>query len=200
MKKTAGKKPPILCGIEILAEDWCPYKQKKFPLAVYSTGVDDNSRLLPDGAVDSHWRLIQGNDQTWKGPKTYTVLSAKAPIPPWSKQTADSKSKWITPRADGVDIPGGTYIYEQTFNIDERIVLSTASVFGRFMGDDAVDSIKINGVKIGEGAGFAQWTNFLITEHLVVGENTLQVTVKNTGEKANPHALRIELTGWANEK
>jgi len=202
LKKTAGKnqKPPILCGIEMIAEDWYPYKQKKFPIAVYSTGVDDNNKLLPDGAVDLHWRLVHGNDKTGKDQKTYTIQSAKAPIPPWSKQTADSKSKWITLRADGVDIPSGTYVYEQTFNLNQRIDLHTASVFGRFTGDDAVDSININGIKIAEGAGFAHWTNFLITEHLVAGENTLKVTVKNTGKKPNPHGLRIELTGWADGK
>jgi hypothetical protein len=99
-----------------------------------------------------------------------------------------------------VDVPAGTYVYQQTFNIDKRIDLSTASVFGRFTGDDAVENFSINGVKIAEGTGFAKWTNFLITEHLKAGENTLKVTVKNTGETPNPHALRIELTAWADEK
>ena len=176
------------------------YEQKEFPIAVCSTGVDDDNRLLPDGAVDSHWRLTRSSDDTWKGPENYTVRSATAPIPPWSEQTSDSKSKWITPRADGVDVSPGTYVYEQTFNIDEQMDLETASVFGRFMGDDIVERIEINGVKIARNAGFAKWLDFLVMEHLVAGENTLRIVVKNSGEDANPHGLRVEMNGWAEGK
>lgn len=176
------------------------YEQKELPIAVCSTGVDDNNRLLPDGAVDSHWRLTKSSDDVWKGPKNYTVRSATAPVPPWSEQTSDSKSKWITPRADGVDVSPGMYVYEQTFNIDERMDLETASVFGRFMGDDIVEGIEINGVKIARNASFAKWLDFLVVEHLVAGENTLRIVVKNSGEGANPHGLRVELIGWAEGK
>jgi len=176
------------------------YEQKELPIAVWSTGVDDDNRLLPDGAVDSHWRLTQSSDDTWKGPKSYTVRSATAPIPPWSEQTSDSKSKWITPRADGVDVSPGAYVYEQTFNIDERMDLETASVFGRFMGDDIVEGIEINGVKIARSASFAKWLDFLVMEHLVAGENTLRIVVENGGEGANPHGLRVEVNGWAEGK
>ena len=176
------------------------YEQKEFPIAVYGTGVDDERRLLPDGAVDSHWRLAGSGDGKWAGPKTYMVRSATAPIPPWSEQTSDSKSKWITPRADGVDVSPGTYVYEQTFNIDGRMDLETASVFGRFMGDDIVERIEINGVKITGTASFATWLDFLIMEHLVTGENMLRIVVKNSGEGANPHGIRVELSGSADGK
>jgi len=176
------------------------YEPKEFAIAVYGTGVNNDSRLLPDEAVDSHWLLIESSDDIRKGPKTYVVTSDAAPIPPWSEQKPDSKSKWITPNAGGVDVAPGQYVYEQTFDIDERMDLDTASVFGRFMGDDIVERIEINGVKIAENASFAQWVDFLVMEHFVVGENTLRIVVKNSGEGANPHGLRVELNGWADGK
>ncbi len=176
------------------------YEQKELPIAVYSTGVDDEHRLLPDGSIDTHWRLTDSSDDKWIGPNTYTVRSATAPIPPWSEQTSDSKSKWITPRADSVDVAPGIYIYEQTFNIDERVNLETASLFGRFMGDDIVERIEINGVKIDGTASFATWINFLIIEHLVTGENILRIVVKNSGNNSNPHGIRIEISGSADRK
>jgi hypothetical protein len=175
-------------------------EQKELTITIYSTGVDDGGRLLPDGAVDSHWRLAQGEDGTWKGPKTYTVRSATAPIPPWIEQTATAKSKWITPNTDGVDVAGGTYVYEQTFTIDARMDLNTASVFGRVSGDDVVTSIAINGEKVGGSTNFANWLEITITDHLVVGENTLRVVVRNDGDAANPHGVRVELTGSADAK
>lgn len=176
------------------------YEEKELSIAVFSTGVDNDKKLLPDGAVDSHWRLTQSSDDQWKGPESYTVWSEKAPVPPWSEQKPDSKSKWITPRADSVDVSPGKYVYEQTFRIDERMDVETASVFGRIMSDDIVERVEINGVKIGVDAGFAKWLDLLIIEHLVVGENTLRVIVRNSGENINPHGLRVELNGWADDK
>ena len=99
-----------------------------------------------------------------------------------------------------MDVSPGMYVYEQTFNIDERMDLETVSVFGRFMGDDIVDRIEINGVTIVRNASFAKWLDFLVMEHLVVGENTLRIVVKNSGEGTNPHGLRVELNGWAEGK
>ncbi len=176
------------------------YEPKGLSIAVWGTGVDDDNRLLPDGAVDSHWRLTQSSDDGGKGPNSYTVGSETAPIPPWSEQRSDSKSKWITPRSDGVDVSPGAYVYEQTFDVDERMDLETASIFGRLMGDDIVERIEINGVRIGGTASFAKWMDFLIIEHLVAGENTLRITVRNSGEAMNPHGLRVELNGGADEK
>lgn len=176
------------------------YEAKKFPIAVYSTGVNSKHRLLPDSAVDLHWRLADGGDQPLSNPNTYVVRSATAPIPPWSEQTSNSKSKWITPRVDGVDLSPGVYVYEQKFMIDEQMNPETVSLFGRVMGDDIVDRIEINGVKIAESDSFAQWVDFLIIEHLVAGENVLRVFVKNNGDASNPHGMRLEISGSADGK
>ena len=78
--------------------------------------------------------------------------------------------------------------------------LETASVFGRFMGDDIVERIEINGVKIAGPASFATWLDFLVMEHLVTGENILRIVVKNSGKNANPHGIRVELSGSADGK
>jgi hypothetical protein len=176
------------------------YEQKELSIAVWSTGVGDDDQLLADGAVDTHWRLTESSDDRWKGPETYAVRTETAPIPPWSEQKPDGKSKWIVPPADGVNVSPGRYIYEQIFNIDERADLETASVFGRLMADDLVQRIEINGVTMTGNASFAEWFDFLIIDHLLVGENRLRIIVRNSGTEANPHGLRVELSGWADSR
>jgi len=176
-------------------------EKKELVIGVYSTGVDVERKLLAAGALDSHWQLVDSKDAKWTGPGVYAVRLEKAPIPPWLKQEADPNSQWITPSAEGVDVVGGTYIYEQKFKIEDNMNLETASVFGRIVGDDVMESVEINGVKINAVEVYCdRWLDLLIMEHLVAGENTLRVVVKNGGEGANPHGVRIELTGGADKK
>ncbi len=174
-------------------------EEKEFTIAVYGTGVDDDHKLLADGAVDPHWRLVESSDARWKGPRAYVVDAEAAPVPPWPERKPDAKSKWIAPTGGAVVAPG-EYIYEQTFIIDDRMDVETASVFGRFMGDDTVDRIEINGAKVTGSASFAKWLDFLILEHLLVGENRLRIVVENAGNSANPHGLQVEVTGFADGK
>jgi len=174
---------------------------KQLVIGVYSSGVDDERRLLAGGALDTHWQLVESKDGKWAGPGVYAARLEQIPSPPWLKQETDAKSQWITPSAEGVDVVGGRYVYEQKFKIDETMNLATASVFGRIVGDDVVESVEINGVKINAAeVNCDRWLDLLIMEHLVAGENTLRVIVKNDGEGANPHGVRVELTGGADKK
>jgi len=174
---------------------------KELVIGVYSSGVDDERHLLAGGALDTHWQLVESKDTKWAGPGVYAVRQENIPTPPWLKQGADAKSQWITPNAEGADVVGGRYVYEQKFKIDETMNLATASVFGRIVGDDIMESVEINGVKINAAeANCDRWMDLLIMDQLVAGENTLRIVVKNSGEGANPHGVRIELTGGANKK
>ena len=172
--------------------------KKEFPISVFSTGVDSEGKMLDDRAVDSHWRLLQSADARWKGPNTYAYASDTPPTP--AGATPSTASKWITPSGDLLGLPNGRYVYEQTFRLD-GLDTQTASIFGRVTADDRVEEIELNGVNIGQaGADFAAWRELIITDHFVAGTNTLRIVVKNNGPGANPHGLRLELSGSADRK
>jgi hypothetical protein len=173
---------------------------KERTIAVYSTGMDDDRELLPDGAIDRHWRLVESGDGKRVGPLTYAVPTAKAPIPPWIEQGPESKSRWITPNPDDVNVSHGTYIYEQEFRIDDCMDLETVSLFGRVAADHDVVHMQINGAEVKAAGHFTTWVDFLITDHFVVGENSLRVVTANDGDAPNPHGLRVELEGFADLK
>jgi hypothetical protein len=97
-------------------------------------------------------------------------------------------------------MPNGRYVYEQTFLLD-GLDLRTASIVGRMTADDFIERIELNGVNAGQaGADFAAWRELIITDHFIAGTNTLRIIVKNNGAGANPHGLRLELTGSADRK
>jgi len=183
-------------------EDYLKRKQarakKEVSIRIFSTGVDDHHRLLDDRAIDSHWRLVQSADSQWPGPNTYAFESDTPPTPPGTERS--TASKWITPNGNLLGMPNGSYIYEQTFLLD-GLDLRTASIVGRMTADDFIERIELNGVNAGQaGADFAAWRELIITDHFIAGTNTLHIIVKNNGAGANPHGLRLELTGSADRK
>lgn len=176
------------------------HEKKEIRIAIYSTGVDDDHRLLKQASPDPHWRLAAGSDRQWSGPRTYVAGNTTAPIPPWLAQSNDSKSQWISPRKNNTEVAGGIYAYEQTFDLID-VDLETVSIFGRIAGDDSVNHIEMNGKNVGQGgATFIAWQDFLITDHFIAGKNTIRVVVTNDGEGVNPHGLRVELIGYADGK
>jgi len=174
------------------------HEKKELPIKIFSTGVDDNHRLLDDQAVDSHWRLTQSADDRWKGPDTYAYDSDTPPTPAGAARSM--ASKWITPSGILRGLPNGRYAYEQTFQLDGAD-LKTASIVGRMTADDVIEKIEFNSVNIGQaGSDFSAWRELIITDHFVTGTNTLRIVVKNSGPGFNPHGLRVELSGSADRK
>ncbi len=174
------------------------HEQKAFPIAVYSTGVNDQREALADRAADPHWRLVKSADSTWGGPAAYAAMADTAPDCPWKLRS--TASKWITPNSRSLEVSNGTYIYEQTFSLG-GLDAETASIVGRVMADDVVDHFEINGANIGqEGASFEKWQDFVVMDHFVAGINTLRIVVNNGGSGANPQGLRVELSGSADGK
>jgi hypothetical protein len=171
-------------------------EKKEFPLGVFGTGVDDDHKLLADGAVDPHWRLTRTADDRWKGPETFAATFGR-PAAPAGEVPA---SKWIVPSRDLLGVARGKYVYEQTFRLD-GVAPETASIVGRITGDDVVTRIELNGADLGQsGADFAAWRELIIADHFVAGTNTLRIHVQNDGQGLNPHGLRVELSGSADAK
>ena len=156
------------------------------------------TRLLADRGIDSHWRLTQSADERWKGPRPMRPI--RIPLQLRRGRLLLRPPEWIVPSQDLRGVAQGTYVYEQTFQLD-GVDPETASIVGRLSADDVVDHIEINGVNIGQGgASFAGWLDFVVMDHFVAGMNTLRIVVNNHGDGPNPHGLRVELSGSADRK
>lgn len=164
---------------------------------LFNTGVDDAGALLPAGARDPHWRLVQSADASVPGPAAYVVREG-FPIPPWIANGPDSK--WIAPRADqsGGNVPGN-YTYQLVFDLT-GFDPATAALTGRWSSDNAGLEVRLNGQPTGvtfDGNFGAFSPEFTLRTGFLEGTNTLEFVVNNAGDSVNPTGFRAELRGTA---
>ena len=151
---------------------------------LFNTGVDDSGRVMPAGAQDLHYQLIQSA----AGGSTAFVVSGTLPTP-WL--TNDNFSKWISPRADArAGVAAGTYVYRTGFDLSAVDPLS-AQVQGRVAVDHRVLDILLNGLS----TGISYFGSTLFSPDFVIGSgfkpglNTLDFVVDN---RASASGLRAE--------
>ncbi|HEY2951091.1 MAG TPA: lamin tail domain-containing protein, partial [Verrucomicrobiae bacterium] len=164
---------------------------------LFNTGVDGAGALLPAGAVDSHYRLVQSADAGFSGPDTMVVNEAY-PIPPWLFN--GPASKWIAPRADqGVGNAEGNYTYRLTFDLT-GLQTASAQVTGQWTSDNGGMDMLLNGISLGlsQGGDFTRFAGqFALAGGFVDGLNTLDFVVNNAPAGVNPTGLRVEISGVA---
>jgi hypothetical protein len=161
-------------------------------------GLVNSGRLANDSAVttgtvlEQNWLL--GSTSPWNGTGINSAWLAN-----------NSTSRWMTPASNAnQSFPAGTSLYSLSFDLTDFIP-STASFSGRFLVDNRVTALTLNGnpllsIPVGGVGGFraANWTSFSANSGFTAGLNTLQFTVLNAaGGGANPTGLRVEFTGSA---
>lgn len=158
-----------------------------------NTGVDGSGvSVVGVGAADQHWTLLGGTAYV-SGTNGTFPLSAGA----WLADNATSR--WLTPRPSaGTSLDpaaDGFYTYQLTFSL-AGFQPGTASFAGRFLTDNLVSAISLNGNALtAPGGTFNSWTNFSAASGFVAGANTLQLTVRNLQRPTgNPSGLRVEFT------
>ena len=165
------------------------------PIAIFGTGVISSNVLAGDGAVDSHYTLLNSADSGFPGPNAFVVISNAFPIGPW---VADGpSSKWIGPRTDaGSGNAQGNYTFRTTFNLS-GFNPATAVLIGQFAADNSA-IVLLNGVNTGvTSTGFAAFTPFTISSGFAAGVNTLDFVVTNAPPTPNPTGLRVDISGTA---
>ncbi len=167
-------------------------------LIVFNSGVDPGHGLLPDGATDPHYRLVQSPDPAFPGPEARVAAISGWPYPQWVENGPDSK--WISPRVDVAEgNNSGTYIYRTTVDLT-GLDPATAVVNGRWATDNDGLDILLNGLSTGNqvllGFNFGAFAPFTITNGFVPGSNTLDFVVHQAGA-ATPTGLRVEWEGTA---
>jgi len=165
---------------------------------LYSTGMDDNYKLLADGETDNHYELISSSDKNFPGPDAKVVLSNAYPMNVWLPN--NERSKWIAPRTDaGMFNEAGVYVYRITFDLS-KFKPGTAVVAGLWTTDDNGIDILINGKRTGNFtplAAFYGMFPFEIRSGFTDGINSIDFVVHNF---IAPSGLRVEIMGKADSK
>jgi hypothetical protein len=120
------------------------------PIAgLFNTGVGTNGALLPTGAVDPHYRLIQSADPASPGPNAILVNDTLFPIVTGPWLASGPSSKWIAPKADqSGGSAAGNYTYRISFNLAGFDPV-TAVLTGRWTSDNVGVDVLLNGVTTG---------------------------------------------------
>lgn len=173
-----------------------PYR----PVELHNTG-----RGLAVGDQDANWRITNGPDGDFVEPEYAQVCL------PNERYLANDPhdSQWVSLSSWEEAAPNSVYTFQTTFNL-EGYDHSTVRLFGRFLADNGVSAVRINGheaqveswvdnVARQEFVG-PQFRFINVTEGMIEGANTVEVDVFN-GTRVrlgrhmnvpNPMALRVE--------
>ena len=106
-------------------------------------------------------------------------------------QNDPASSQWITIVGGEADVPEEVvYVFRTTFDL-KGMLPSTAMLRGKFIADDKVVAIRLNGRRLTvpvqyEGSPFIYWTQFRVTAGFVKGNNVLEFDVLNADPYKSP--------------
>jgi hypothetical protein len=170
---------------------------KRVRIKLFNTGVN-----LKDGEPDPHWQAVARSDEPNFKPRPAVVSGANNRA--WLANQSD-RSQWISFIGGDSVLPGdAVYTFRTTFQLT-GVRPATAILHGRFVVDNHVRTIRINGHKIPVPKhvyeNFDFFHSFLIDGGFVEGANLLEIEVENAipGEmpnvSPNPMGLLVELDG-----
>jgi hypothetical protein len=173
---------------------------KADPIVLYNTGVGPGG-LLAEGASNPNWTVSPSG----AGNGTTAVLSAGNRYFQWIANSA--ASSWIG-TADVQNTGGpGNYSFTQSFSL-AGFDPTTATISGRWAGDDTLINILINGTAVGtdgNGGGsipgtgaWTDWHSFNIAAGnaaFTSGTNTITFVINNADNFYE--GVRVELSGTA---
>jgi hypothetical protein len=175
-----------------------PYR----PVVLNNTGIG-----LAVGDEDQHWRVVEG-------PSISKPQFASVCVPHEAYLPNDpQKSQWISIADWKTAAANSTYTFQADFDL-EGYDLSTMQLFGRFLADNGIAAVRVNGesVEVQSWVDNVKYQPFRdpqfrfvnITSGLVQGRNIIEVDVRNgmmrkgRGKNPplsaipNPMALRVE--------
>ena len=138
---------------------------------LFPTGVDDSGMVLPGGATDPHYFILETGG--------FGIVVSK-PHDTWARN--DTNSKWIWETATGQPT-NVTRTFRLTFDLT-GLDPSTATITGEWATDNTGLDILINGMSTGNtSGGFSSFTRFFIgvDAGFVDGINTLDFVVLDFG-------------------
>ncbi|MCW3085587.1 MAG: hypothetical protein JWP12_2953 [Bacteroidetes bacterium] len=147
-----------------------------------STGVNSAGSVMPLGSTEDTWSLSSPTGAL----KTVQFQGSGWPTAP--------DSRWISPYYDGAWYaqPGasGNYIYKMTFWGKDTCILNDTIKFPELAADNQVTSISVNSTSHSLSAGITSLSNLTIPltpGEIVVGQNTITITVYNNPSTTSPY-------------
>lgn len=187
---------PALQPNELELEDFSPYR----PIDLRNTGIG-----LAEGDEDPHWRLVAGPKESFKSPQFAVVCK---PDQRYLANEPDN-SQWVSMPSWRTAQRNALYTFQTEFELD-GYDLSTIQLFGRFLADNGVREVRVNGVAVQveswvdnqsyQEFDHSQFRFVNVTDGLVKGRNVIEIDVYNgifqepaewRGDP-NPMALRVE--------
>lgn len=169
---------------------------KRVRIKMFNTGVN-----LDVGQRDPHWQLVARSDNPRVTPLAAVVTDASPN--PWLANQRD-RSQWLTTVASTPN--GVVFTFRTTFDL-KGMRPSSAVLRGRFVADNHVSAIRLNGrdVSVPEHSyeDFSFLRSFSSNHGFVEGLNVLEIDVENLSPGANapshfnPMGLLVELEGSA---
>jgi hypothetical protein len=154
---------------------------KSVPIKLFNTGAG-----LKMGDPDPHWQVVSRSDDPNFKPRPGIVVK---PVPP-NGADHPPRSQWISPTRDGVLPDDVVYVIRTTFDLT-GLLPSQAALRGRFIADDRVTAVRLNGRKLKvpfqhEGEPFSHWSSFSANAGFVKGTNVLEIDVLNSSPYMSP--------------
>ena len=181
--------------------DLAPYR----PVELHNTGVG-----LGVGDEDAHWRIVAGTDGDFDGPTHAVVCKAHQR---WLPNEIDT-SQWVSTVNWGFTTARSVYTFQTTFDLTDYD-LTTTQLFGRFLADNGIQEIRVNGKPVDvkawvDNALHVQFNHekfrFVnVADELIQGTNVIEVDVFNgisqqNVTEPNPMALRVEWYAFGRTK
>ncbi len=181
--------------------DFVRHMPKRVRIPMFNTGVN-----LKNGDRDPHWQLVARSDDPKFKPRPAVVTESGD-----TRRVANQsdRSQWISAVGSSGAVPDGVvYTFRTTFDL-EGMRPSTANLHGRFVVDNHVRAIRLNGHSIAVPPHghqeFGFFHPFSSNRGFVDGINVLEIDVENGDPQAKAPAsmlgLLVELegsvvTGW----
>ncbi|MGB7736386.1 MAG: hypothetical protein WBL72_22110 [Thermoguttaceae bacterium] len=175
--------------------DFVRQMPRRVRIKMFNTGAN-----LKDGQRDPHWQLVARSDDPKFKPRPAVVTDSGDPRRVTNQ--AD-RSQWISGVGGGGLMPDGvTYTFRTTFDLKGMRPL-TANLHGRFVADNHVRAIRLNGRPLAVPAHghreFGFFHAFSSSRGFVDGVNVLEIDVENGDPQDNAAAsmmgLLVELDG-----
>jgi hypothetical protein len=168
-------------------------------VVVYSTGVDDDGRVLRAGVPDPHYDvLVTPSGQGIPANGDAVVAAAHFAYQSQNDPVGSVGSSWIGVAGDtnGFFLPGD-YVFRTTFSLT-GLLPSTARLTVAIAADDLVYDVLLNGQSLGIMRGGSRFNDPVpVTQGFRDGANTLDFVVRNGGSVPNPMGLRLVVRGTA---
>ena len=161
---------------------------KSAPIVVFSTGIG-----LKAGDPDPHWQIISRSDDRAFKPQLAVVRGMKPDA--YFLEDDPNRSQWLSLLAGDRNFPEDVvYVFRTEFDLTGMLP-STAVLRGKFLADDRVVAIRLNGRRLPvpvhrDGGPFLDLTSFRIASGFVKGKNVLEFDVLNANPYLSPNQRR----------